>query len=96
MAFLRSANGQPQWPGAAQVFWLIDGRASGLGGNVSESDLVQKVRAITGQYAVPAASQSEGAGIDWRNTVLPLSVALAFVFAIGLVLMRVWHRIDPS
>lgn len=96
MAFLRSANGQPQWPGAAQVFWLIDGRASGLGGNVSESDLVQKVRAITGQYAVPAASQSESAGIDWRNTVLPLSVALVIVFAIGLVLMRVWHRIDPS
>ena len=96
MAFLRSANGQTQWPGAAQVFWLIDGRASGLGGNLTESELVERVRAVTHQNAVPAATKTEGAGIDWRNTVLPLSAALVIVFAIGLVLMRVWHRIDPS
>lgn len=96
MAFLHSTNGQPEWPGAAQVFWLADGRASGPGGNLPEFELVEKVRAVTHQYAVPAASESESAGIDWRKTVLPLSVALGVVFVIGLVLMRVWHRIDPS
>ncbi len=96
MAFLHTANGGPAWPGANEVFWLADGRASGSGGNTTESDLVEKVRAITHQYAVPAASQSEGAGIDWGKTVVPLSIALLIVFGIGLVLMRVWHRIDPT
>ena len=96
LAFLHSVNGQPEWPGAAQVFWLIDGRAAGPCGNLSESELVEKVRAITHQYAVPAASDSEGAGINWGKTVLPLSIALLIVFGISLILMRVWHRIDPS
>ncbi|MEP7215356.1 MAG: hypothetical protein ABI782_03835 [Anaerolineaceae bacterium] len=96
MAFLQSSNGQMVWPGAAQVFSLSEGRASGSGGNLTESELVEKVRSITHQYAVPAASESEGAGIDWRQTVLPLSVALVIVFGLGLVLMRVWHRIDPT
>ena len=96
MAFLRSTGGQVELPGVNQVFWFSDGRATGPGGNLPESELVAKVRAVTNQYAVPAASQSEGAGIDWGKTVLPLSAALGVVFVIGLVLMRVWHRIDPS
>lgn len=96
VAFLQSSDGQLEWPGAAQVFWLNEGRATGSGGDTSESELVEKVRAITHQYAVPATSKSEGAGIDWGQTVLPLSAALVILFGIGLVLMRVWHRIDPS
>ena len=96
LVFLHSANGQVELPGVNQVFWLKDGRATGPGGNLPESELVAKVRAVTGQYAVPATSSSEGAGIDWGKTVLPLSAALGVVFVIGLALMRVWHRIDPS
>lgn len=96
MAFLHAANGQVELPGVNQVFWLQDGRATGPGGNLPEAELISKVRAVTGQYAVPATSSSEGAGIDWGKTVLPLSAALAVVFIIGLALMRVWHRIDPS
>lgn len=96
LVFLKSSNGQVEWPGATQVFWLKDGRAAGSAGNLTELELVSKVRAVTGQYAVPAASESEGAGIDWGKTVLPLSLALGVVFIIGLFLMRIWHRIDPS
>ena len=96
LAFLHTTNGQAEWPGAGQVFVLREGRASGSAGDLTESELVERVRAVTHQYAVPAATKTEGAGIDWRNTVLPLSAALVIVFAIGLVLMRVWHRIDPS
>lgn len=99
MAFLTSADGVLQWPTAGRVFWLQDGRATG-GGETSETlaevDLTQKVRAVTGQFAVPAVSGDEGAGIDWGHTVIPLGIALAIIFVIGLVLMRVWHRIDPS
>jgi hypothetical protein len=62
----------------------------------SEVEVVSSIRAITGQYAVPAATEAEGAGIDWGNTVLPLGLVLLVIFGIGLVLMRVWHRIDPS
>jgi hypothetical protein len=58
--------------------------------------VVAAIRAITGQYAVPAGSKDEGAGIDWKSTVLPVGAALLAVFAIGLVLMRQWHKIDPS
>jgi len=43
-----------------------------------------------------AAIGEEGAAIDWIGTVLPVSAALLVVFAIGLLLMRTWHRIDPS
>ncbi len=51
---------------------------------------------MTAQYGVTAVDKDEGAGINWSDTVLPLCVVLVVVFGIGLVMMRVWHRIDPS
>ncbi|MGE0598763.1 MAG: hypothetical protein AB7J35_02920 [Dehalococcoidia bacterium] len=99
LAFLDSTDGVLNWPSAGRVFWLSNGEAVSGGGSpttISEVALVQKVRGITGQYAVPASNKDDGAGIDWGNTVLPLGVVLLIIFGIGLVLMRVWHRIDPS
>lgn len=89
--------GDPQWPLLNSAYVLRDGRASMEGApTVSEAEAVSEIRAITGQYVVPAAGDSDGAGIDWGHTVMPLGAALAIIFVIGLLLMRVWHRIDPS
>ena len=85
------------WPYINQVFVLEGGRATM--GELSETELtvVEEIRGLTGQYAVPAvADGGEGAGINWKSTVLPMGVVLLVVFGIGLVMMRVWHRIDPS
>lgn len=88
---------RPLWPFINQVYLLTDGHAIRAGEpQRTEAEVVDVIRAVTGQYAVPAASSSEGAGIDWGHTVIPLGAALAVIFVIGLVLMRVWHRIDPS
>jgi hypothetical protein len=87
----------PAYPLINQAYVLRDGRAFMEGAEPrSEVEVVSSIRAITGQYAVPAATEAEGAGIDWGNTVLPLGLVLLVIFGIGLVLMRVWHRIDPS
>lgn len=85
------------WPYINQVFALEGGRATM--GDLAETELtvVEEIRSLTGQYAVPAvADGGEGAGINWKSTVLPMGVVLVIVFGIGLVMMRVWHRIDPS
>jgi hypothetical protein len=87
----------PHYPYVNEAYVLQDGHARMDGSpELTEVEVVAQIRAITGQYAVPAASEGEGAGIDWGNTVLPLGIALGIVFVIGLLLMRVWHRIDPS
>lgn len=96
LAFLRGGAQQAEWPSSGQVFLLKEGRAINSGGSYLESELISQVRSVTNRYAVPATSPSEGQGIDWGKTVLPLSVALGVVFIIGLLLMRVWHRIDPT
>jgi len=99
LVFLGATDGVLDWPSAGQVFWLEDGKAIGggsTGDSLAEIDLVQRIRQVTGQYAVPAATENESAGIDWSHTVIPLGVVLLIIFGIGLVLMRVWHRIDPS
>ena len=89
--------GELRYPLINQLYLLRDGQAVMDGQEPrSEVEVVSSIRAITGQYAVPAATQDEGAGIDWGNTVIPLGVVLLVIFGIGLVLMRVWHRIDPS
>ena len=86
----------PRYPLLNGAYILKDGHAT-MGDTVrTEVQVVSAIRAVTGQYAVPAASSDEGAGIDWGHTVLPLGAALAVIFAIGLILMRIWHRIDPS
>ena len=98
--FLAGREGHVYWPSDYQAFVLADGRAVQQADTgwklVTEAGLISLVRGITGQYVVPVAGGEHGAGIDWRNTVLPLSAALLIVFGIGLVLMRVWHRIDPT
>lgn len=88
---------EPEWPLLNQVYVLRDGHAYREGEpERTEVEVVSQIRSATGQYIVPAATQGEGAGIDWNNTIIPLGVALLIIFGIGLVLMRVWHRIDPS
>lgn len=88
------------WPSASAAFRLKDGRASSLNPaderETTELELIARIRSITGQYAVPAAHQDEGASIDWVGTVLPVGAGLVVIFGIALVLMRLWHRIDPS
>ncbi|MGH2607697.1 MAG: hypothetical protein ACRDHF_01295 [Tepidiformaceae bacterium] len=86
------------WPGAGDIYALEEGRAITLVGTDvgAEDEFLGRVRDITEQFAVPAANESEGEGIEWATTVLPIAVALGIVFVIGLFLMRIWHRIDPS
>ncbi len=85
------------WPEPAAVFELRDGKALSPGIDpADEVELVARVRSLTNQYAVPAASESEGAGIDWKGTILPVGGALIAILAVSLFLMRIWHRIDPS
>jgi hypothetical protein len=100
LAFIQEREGSLGWPDALFVFNLDDGDAENqVGGTaalVSEDQLVGEIRDITEQYAVPAQSADEEQGIEWGSTVLPVAVALGIVFVIGLFLMRIWHRIDPS
>ncbi len=98
-AFLTARDGAVAWPEAGQVFWLSGGDAVRGGPSPTttrETTLITNVRHITGQFAVPAETPGEGASIDWVGTVLPVGGGLLVVFAISLVLMRVWHRIDPT
>jgi hypothetical protein len=99
LAFIHEQDGTMGWPDALFVFNLEDGGAlnqvSGPNSQ-NEDELVGEIRDITEQYAVPAQSADEEEGIEWGTTVLPVAVALGIVFVIGLFLMRIWHRIDPS
>jgi hypothetical protein len=87
-----------RWPPAGGVYELEDGKALSTTGRAytTEADLIQQIRSQTDQYAVPAQTKAEGASIDWTKTVLPVGVALLVVFGIGLWLMKIWHRIDPT
>jgi hypothetical protein len=88
------------WPDAQWAYRISGGTAVANGGAVQdvqpEDTLVSQIRSLTNQYAVPASSNGEGASIDWLTTVVPITGALLIVFIIGLYLMRIWHRIDPS
>lgn len=89
-----------KWPFVEATFLLVNGEARSANPADrrlwSEAELVEKFRGQTDQFVVPAASDSEGQGIEWGSTVLPIGLALGIVFVIGLFLMRIWHRIDPS
>lgn len=67
-----------------------------VGNSPTQAVLVDHIRSITGQYAVPAQSNSEGASLNWLKVVVPVTVVVLIVFAIGLYLMKIWHRIDPT
>jgi hypothetical protein len=97
--FLEEEAGTLAWPSVTEVYVLRDGLATVAGpvpDQRSEAELVAAVRAVTNQFAVPAAADAGGASIDWKGTILPIGGALAVVFVIALFLMRIWHRIDPS
>ena len=99
VAALRREGGGFQWPVPAALFAVADGVATnGADPPVSlpEDELVSRIRAVSGQYAVPATEPSEGASVNWLGVVLPVSLAAALILAIALVLLRIWHRIEPE
>jgi hypothetical protein len=97
---LNAADGGYAWPDASLAYVLKDGIARIASDQLSddhlESQLVSDIRSQTNLYAVPAEGPDDGASIDWMKTVIPVTAALVVVFGIGLLLMRTWHRIDPS
>ena len=99
LAMISSSSGILAWPDGGGLYLLRDGKATNgppAPETTTETALLQQIRSLTNQYAVPAASKNEGASLDWLKTVVPVSLALLVVFGIGLYLMRIWHRIDPS
>ena len=99
VVLLQSHGGDLQWPARENVYVVSGGVATNqLGGSPTqpESALVDEVRGMTGQYAVPATDAGEGATLDWVKVVLPTTVVSLIVFGLGLLFMRTWHRIDPT
>jgi hypothetical protein len=98
LLLLRSNRGDVHWPSIEQVWVLRGGQATlqESGESIPESELVAQIRGVTGQYSIPAAVESEAPGIDWIRTVLWVGGVVLVVFVIGLVLMKEWHRIDPT
>ncbi len=98
LAIIAPAAAAGRWPTAAGLYRLSGGQAINRGGlpQVTEAELINEIRQQTNEYAVPARTRSEGAGINLAKTVLPVGAALILIFGIGLYLMKSWHRIDPS
>ena len=85
------------WPSSDMAFILKDGFVEQFGQRGDpEAKVIAEIRNITGQYAVPAANAEEGATLDWKKVVIPVGLATLAIFVISLVMMRTWHRIDPS
>ncbi|MGE5597083.1 MAG: hypothetical protein ACM3S1_13750, partial [Hyphomicrobiales bacterium] len=84
LAFLPVDDRGVLWPNAGRVFWLEDGRTVAGGDppppGMRAAHPIHDIRTLTEQYAVPAESADEGAGIDWLKTVLPVSVATLALF----------------
>jgi len=98
VALRREARGF-QWPIPAALFVVEDGTATNGGDDpvsLPEDELVSRIRGVSGQYAVLASDPSEGASIDWARVVVPVALAAAIILAIALVLLRIWHRIEPE
>ena len=76
-----------RWPSPDAVRVLPDDQAA-------EDALIAPLREVTGQQAYPPAV--EGQGFDWGGVGIPVIAALAALMAVGLYLMRLWHRIDPT
>lgn len=86
-------------PPASALFVISDGvavNAASQPERLPEAELIARIRAVTGQYAVPAAAPAEGASLDWVRVVAPVAGAILAIFAVSLALMRLWHRIDPT
>ena len=99
VASLRRDGRNFQWP-VPDALFVVEGGAATNGGDtpvsLPEDELVSRIRGVTGQYAVLAADASEGASIDWLRVVLPVTLAALVILGIALVLLRIWHRIDPE
>ncbi len=96
---LRQEVGGFQWPVPAALFVVEGGIATnGADPPVSlpEEELVSRIRGVSGQYAVLAVDPSEGASVNWLGVVLPVTLAAAIILGIALVLLRIWHRIEPE
>jgi hypothetical protein len=98
LLFLRVNGGSRNGP-PCPAYYLRNGMAESANPTaepVPRAGTHRPRQAKTDQVVVPAASEDEEQGIEWRSTVLPIAVALGVIFVIGLFLMRIWHRIDPS
>ncbi len=99
VAGLRREGGGFQWPVPAALFAVEAGIATNGGEppvSLPEDELVSRIRAVSGQYAVLATEPSEGASVNWLGVVLPVALAAAVILGIALALLRVWHRIEPE
>ncbi len=96
---LRREAGAFQWPVPAALF-VVEGGTATNGADppvsLTEDDLVSRIRQVSGQYAVLATDPSEGASVNWLGVVLPVALAAALILGIALVLLRIWHRIEPE
>jgi len=86
LAGLVRAPGGFRWPSPDAVRLLPDDERA-------EELLIAPLRAATGQQAYPPAG---AAGFDWMGVGIPVIGALVGLMAVGLYLMRLWHRIDPT
>ncbi len=96
---LRREAGGFQWPVPAALFVVEDGIATNgaePAASLPEEELVSRIREVSGQYAVLAVDPSEGASVNWLGVVLPVALAAAIILGIALVLLRIWHRIEPE
>ncbi len=99
LLFLSQPDRRASWPEPEGVFFLEDGKAAtairGVTEERTEQSLIDQIRAQTNQLSRPA-SGNDGAGIDWGSTIIPIGIACVGLMGVGLFLMRIWHRIDPS
>lgn len=84
------------WPAQGRTRLLATGGTVPSDEALLADEIVAGIRGITGQFAVPAAETGSGIGFDVTGSILPVGLAMLFILAAGLVLMRLWHRIDPS
>ncbi len=99
LAALRLESGGYQWPVPAALFVFADGRAVNGGAapvSLPEDDLIARIRGVSGQYVVLATDASGGVSINWLGVVLPVTLAAALILGVALVLLRIWHRIEPE
>jgi hypothetical protein len=99
VVLLGDGTGTDAWPDVNHGFFESEGawRTANpvISRTYTEAEIVDRIRSLTNQ-AVEPASGDEGASIDWLGTILPVGAALAGILVVGLILMRTWHRIDPS